>query len=88
MNNSSSVRLNEALSVSPVPDANVYVCVSPASGSVDVAIPMLVPIETFSVVVAFERVMDVGASFTSVILIVNCCVVVAPTASADCSKIE
>ena len=75
------VMVKLALSVSPVPFTNVYVCVSPASASVPAKVPTVVPDAAFSSTLAFDKASAVGASFTSVTLIVNTFSNVKPPAS-------
>ena len=50
-----------ALSVSPVPLTNVYVCVSPASASVALNVPTAVPDAAFSATDVLLNVISVGA---------------------------
>ena len=70
-----------ALSVSPVPLTNVYVNVSPASISVALKVATLVPDAAFSSTLAFDKARAVGASFTSVTLMVNAFSKLKPPAS-------
>ena len=70
-----------ALSVSPVPLTNEYVNVSPASASVPAKVPTEVPDAAFSATVLADKEIFVGASFTSVTVIVNTFSKVKPAAS-------
>ena len=64
-----SVKL--ALSVSTVPATSSKVCVLPASGSVAARVPMASPMPLFSAMELGFSAMFVGASFSSVIVMVN-----------------
>ena len=70
-----------ALSVSPVPLTNVYVNVSPASASVVLKEATVVPEAAFSATELALTLIFVGASFTSVTLMVNTFSNVKPPAS-------
>ena len=60
-----------ALSVLPVPETNVYVKVSPASTSVELSAPTVVPEDAFSATADTLKATAVGASLTFVTVIVN-----------------
>ena len=71
LNNLSPVIVKLPLSESPVPATNVYVWVSWVSTSVDVNVPISVPIGEFSSIVEVDKVISVGASLTAVTVIVK-----------------
>ena len=75
------VMVKLALSVEPVPLTNVYVCVSPASISVLLSVPTVVPEALFSATLLALSAISVGASFTFVTLMVNAFSNVKPPAS-------
>ena len=63
--------LNEALSVSPVPDTKVYVKVSPLSTSDVENVPIVVPVAVFSACDELLNDNPNGVSFTLLTLIVK-----------------
>ena len=63
--------LNDALSVSPVPAANVKVKVVPASTSVPLSVPTAAFAPPFSAIEVDDNAMSVGASLTFVTVIGN-----------------
>ena len=74
---------NAPLSALPAPATSVYVNVSPASTSVVESAPTVVPAAEFSATVAKPSAMSVGASFSSVTVIVNCFSVLSAPESVD-----
>ena len=57
--------------MSPVPATSVNVCVAPASTSVAVSVPTTALAPAFSAMLLTESARSVGASFTSVTVMVN-----------------
>ena len=80
--------LKAALSVSPVPETREYVNVLPASGSLVESVPTVAFAPAFSGIEVEERLMLVGASFTSVTLMVKTFSVEGPPWSVERTRTE
>ena len=73
---------DEILNISaPVPPVCSYAVVSPESTSVVVTVATVVPMAEFSSIADADNAISVGASLTSLIVIVNSSVYVAPAES-------